>query len=89
VMPIARSLPDLVAVNWWGVLVPAGTPRPIIDKLNADLVKVLAMPDVKEKFAGLGVEPVSSTPEQFAAFIQTEAARYGKLIREANITAAQ
>jgi len=84
-----QGFPDLVAVNWWGVLVPAGTPRPIIDKLNADLVKVLALPDVKEKFAGLGVEPVSSTPEQFAAFIQTEAGRYGKLIKEANITAAQ
>jgi tripartite-type tricarboxylate transporter receptor subunit TctC len=84
-----QGFPDLVAVNWWGVLVPAGTPKPIIDKLNADLVKVLALPDVKEKFAGLGVEPMSSTPEQFAAFIQTEAARYGKLIKDANITAAQ
>jgi tripartite-type tricarboxylate transporter receptor subunit TctC len=84
-----QGFPELVAVNWWGVLVPAGTPKAIIDKLNADLVKVLAMPDVKEKFAGLGVEPVSSTPEQFAAFIQTEAARYGKLIKEANIRAEQ
>jgi tripartite-type tricarboxylate transporter receptor subunit TctC len=80
-----QGYPDLVAVNWWGVLVPAGTPRPIVDKLNADLAKVLAMPDVKEKFAGLGVEPVSSTPEQFGAYIQSEAAKYGKLIKEANI----
>jgi tripartite-type tricarboxylate transporter receptor subunit TctC len=76
---------ELVAVNWWGVLVPKGTPKPIIDKLNADLVKVLAMPDVKEKFAALGVEPQSSTPEQFSAYIKSEAEKYGKLIKEANI----
>jgi tripartite-type tricarboxylate transporter receptor subunit TctC len=80
-----QGFPDLVAVNWWGVLVPAGTPKPIVDKLNADLVKVLAMPDVKEKFAALGVEPVSSTPEQFGAYIRSEAARYGKLIQDAGI----
>jgi tripartite-type tricarboxylate transporter receptor subunit TctC len=80
-----QGFPELVAVNWWGVLVPTGTPKPIIDKLNADLAKVLAMPDVKEKFAALGVEPVSSTPEQFSAYIQSESAKYGKLIKEAGI----
>lgn len=80
-----QGFPELVAVNWWGVLVPAGTPKPIVDKLNADLVKVLAMPDVKEKFAALGVEPVSSTPEQFGAYIRSEAAKYGKLIQDAGI----
>jgi tripartite-type tricarboxylate transporter receptor subunit TctC len=80
-----QGFPDLVAVNWWGVLVPAGTPKPIVDKLQADLVKVLAMPDVREKFAALGVEPMSSTPEQMSRFVQAEVDRYGKLIREANI----
>jgi len=76
---------ELVAVNWWGVLVPTGTPRPIVEKLNADLVKVLAGADLKEKYAQLGVEPVSSTPEFFGQFIQTEAARYAKVIKDANI----
>ena len=76
---------ELVAVNWWGVLVPTGTPRPIVEKLNADLVKVLADADLKEKYAQLGVEPVSSTPEFFGQFIQTEAARYAKVIKDANI----
>jgi tripartite-type tricarboxylate transporter receptor subunit TctC len=80
-----QGYPELVAVNWWGVLVPTGTPRPLVEKLNADLVKVLALPDLKERYAQLGVEPVSSTPEFFGQFIQTEAARYGKLIKDANI----
>jgi tripartite-type tricarboxylate transporter receptor subunit TctC len=82
-----QGFPDLVAVNWWGVLVPAGTPRPIVDKLNADLVKVLADPDLKKKYADLGVEPMSSTPEYFGDFIRIESARYAKVIKDAGITA--
>jgi tripartite-type tricarboxylate transporter receptor subunit TctC len=82
-----QGFADLVAVNWWGVLVPAGTPRPIVDKLNADLVKVLADPDLKKKYADLGVEPMSSTPEFFGDFIRTESARYAKVIKDAGITA--
>jgi tripartite-type tricarboxylate transporter receptor subunit TctC len=77
--------PGLVAVNWWGVLYPAGTPRPIVDKLHADTVKVLADPDTKKRFADLGVEAVSSTPAEFSAFIRSETDRYAKLIKEANI----
>ena len=82
-----QGFPDLVAVNWWGILVPTGTPRPIIDKLNNDLVKVLADPDLKTRYAQLGVEPVSSTPEFFGEFIKAEAERYAKLIKDAGITA--
>ena len=80
-----KDAPGLVAVNWWGVLFPAGTPRPIVQKLNADTVKALADADVKKRFADLGVEAVSSTPEQFAAFIKDEMGKYAKLIKEANI----
>src|SRR5713226_2536932 len=83
--PCQAAAPGLVAVNWWGVLMPAGTPRSIVAKLNGDTVKALADPDVKKKFADLGVEAVSSTPEQFAAFIRAEMDKYGKLIKEANI----
>jgi tripartite-type tricarboxylate transporter receptor subunit TctC len=84
---IEAGLPGLVAVNWWGVLLPAGTPRSIADKFRADLVKVMQDPDVKEKFATLGVDAVSGTPEQFAAYIKSETAKYAKLIKEANIQA--
>ena len=82
-----QGFPDLVAVNWWGVLVPAGTPRPVVEKLNADLVKVLADPDLKKRYADLGVEPVSSTPEFFGEFVRTEQARYAKVIKDAGIKA--
>jgi tripartite-type tricarboxylate transporter receptor subunit TctC len=80
-----EAAPGLVAVNWWGVLLPAGSPKTIVDKLNADTVKALADPDVKKRFADLGVEAVSSTPAEFAAFIKNEMAKYEKLIKEANI----
>jgi tripartite-type tricarboxylate transporter receptor subunit TctC len=83
--PCRDAASGLVAVNWWGVLYPAGTPRAIVAKLNADTVKALADPDVKKRFADLGVEAVSSTPEQFASFIKSEMDKYSKLIKEANI----
>src|SRR5205809_759160 len=83
--PCQAAAPGLVAVNWLGVLMPAGTPRSLVATLNGDRVKALPDPDVKKKFADLGVEAVSSTPEQFAAFIRTEMDKYGRLIKEANI----
>ena len=83
--PCQDGARGLVAVNWWGVLYPAGTPRPIVDKLHADTVKVLADPDTKKRFADLGVETKSSTPAEFSAFIKAETSKYEKLIKEANI----
>jgi len=79
------TVPSLVAVNWWGVLMPAGTPRAIADKFHADVVKTMQDPVVKGKFADLGVEAVSSTPQQFASFIKAEMEKYAKLIKEAGI----
>jgi tripartite-type tricarboxylate transporter receptor subunit TctC len=79
------AAPGLVAVNWWGVLFPAGTPRPIVDKLHQDTVTALADADVKKRFADLGVEAVSSSPAEFAAFIRKESDKYARLIKEANI----
>jgi tripartite-type tricarboxylate transporter receptor subunit TctC len=75
----------LVAVNWWGVLYPAGTPKNVVDKLHADTVKVLADADTKKRFADLGVETKASTPAEFSAFIKAETDKYAKLIKEANI----
>jgi tripartite-type tricarboxylate transporter receptor subunit TctC len=83
--PCQQAAAGLVALNWWGVLFPAGTPRPLVTKLNADTVKALGDPDVKKKFADLGVVAVSSTPEEFGAFIKAEVEKYGKLIKDANI----
>ncbi len=83
--PCAESVPGLVAVNWWGVFMPAGTPKAITDKFHIDLVKVMQDADVKKKFAGMGVEAIYSSPEQFSAFIKSETAKYAKLIKEAGI----
>ena len=79
------TVPGLVAVNWWGVLLPAGTPKAIVDKYHADMVKAMQDAVVRSKFADLGVEAVSSTPEQFSVFIRAETEKYAKLIKEANI----
>jgi tripartite-type tricarboxylate transporter receptor subunit TctC len=87
--PCSKDVPGLVALNWWGVLLPAGTPKPIVTKLHADTVKALADPEVKRKFADLGVVAVSSTPEEFGRFIKAEMDKYGKLIKEANIKVTQ
>ena len=91
--PFTPELPTLAeegikgfaASNWWGILFPTGTPRPIIDKVAADLAKVMARQDVKDRLGELGVEAISSTPEQFGEFMAKETARWGKLIKEANI----
>jgi tripartite-type tricarboxylate transporter receptor subunit TctC len=83
--PCAEAVPGLVAVNWWGVYMPAGTPKPITDKFHADLVTAMKDEDVKRKFADLGVEAVYSTPEQLVAFMKSETAKYAKLIKEAGI----
>jgi tripartite-type tricarboxylate transporter receptor subunit TctC len=83
--PCAEAVPGLVAVNWWGVFMPTGTPKAITEKFHADLVKAMQDAEVKRKFADLGVEAVYSTPEQFVAFIKSEMAKYAKLIKEAGI----
>jgi tripartite-type tricarboxylate transporter receptor subunit TctC len=83
--PCAESVPGLVAVNWWGVFMPAGTPKAITEKFHADLVKAIQDAEVKKKFADLGVEAVYSTPGEFVAFMKSETAKYAKLIKEAGI----
>jgi tripartite-type tricarboxylate transporter receptor subunit TctC len=70
---------------WYGMLAPAATPREIIARLNGELGKALAAADLKERLATAGIEPVTGTPEQFAAFIKSETARYASVIRDAGI----
>ena len=77
--------PGQEAETMQGVLVPAGTPREIIDRLNGEIVRIVALPDVKQRLAALGFEPVANTPEEFAAYIRSEGDKWAKVIREANI----
>jgi tripartite-type tricarboxylate transporter receptor subunit TctC len=81
------GLQGLVAVNWWGVFLPAGTPKAIVDRYNEALSKVMVNPDLKERFGGLGVEAMASSPEEFRAFLASEKAKYSKLIADNNIKA--
>jgi len=68
-----------------GLLAPAGTPREIVDRLQREIAKIVAQPDTKEKLAAMGFDPVANTPEQFAAYINAEIIRWGKVVREANL----
>lgn len=81
------GLPGLVAVNWYAILVPAGTPRPIVERLNAESVKAMSTQEMRERFTKLGGEIHTGTPEQTAEFLRTEHARWSKVIREADIKA--
>jgi tripartite-type tricarboxylate transporter receptor subunit TctC len=81
------GLAGLVAENWWGVFLPAGTPKAIVDSYQAALVKIMADPDLKERFAALGVEPQASTQDEFRAFLAAETAKYAKLIADNGIKA--
>jgi len=85
---IAESgVPGYEATSWNGMFAPAKTPRAIIEKLHAEVVKALHSPDVREKLVAMGSDPVGSMPEQFHSFIKQEHARWGKVIRENNIRA--
>ena len=76
------GVPGYEATSWFGMFAPAGTPVPVLAKLNAAIVKVLAQPDVKKKINEQGAEVYSETPEQFAAFIQAESVKWGKVVKE-------
>ena len=77
---------DLPADIVNGFVFPTGTPKPLVDFLHREVVKVMAMPDVKEKLASMGFDPVGSTPDEFTARIRSEIPRWGKVIRDANIS---
>lgn len=81
------GFPGMEAENWFGVLVPAGTPSDIVTLLNREIVNVIALPDMKERLAALGFEAVGSTPKEFADQIALELDKWGKVIRLANIRA--
>jgi tripartite-type tricarboxylate transporter receptor subunit TctC len=78
---IADSLPGFNGNTWLGLVAPAGTPREIVAKLSTETHKALNAPDVKERLLAQGVEPVGSTPEQFAAHIESEMARYAAVVK--------
>ena len=83
---IAESgVPGYNSGAWFGLVAPAGMPKPIVDKLATETQRILKLPDVSERLSGLGAEPVGDRPEQFAAHIESEIAKWAKVIKEAHV----
>ena len=81
------GLRDFEVTTWYGILAPAGTPRPIVTRLNAEIVRVMHTPEVKERLAAMATDPVTSTPEEFADYIKREIAKWGEVVRKAGLKA--
>lgn len=85
---IAESgIPGFEVITWFGILVPAATPKNIINKLNGEVVQLLAQPKVKDQLVTMGFEVVPNTPEEYAAFLKQEHARWGKVVRDLGLKA--
>ena len=84
---VEAGVADFEIMSWFGLLAPAGTPAPILARLNAEVIKVLARDDVKSTLGATGLTVASSSPEQFAAHIRSEIARFTRIARTANIKA--
>ncbi len=85
---VAESgLPGYAAVAWYGVLAPAATPREIVMRLNAEIVRALNLPEVRQLLLAQGAEPVSDTPEQFAAILKADIAKWGEVVRKSGAKA--
>ena len=82
---LASTYPGFEADNWYAMFITAGTPKDIVAKLNAEIVKVLKAPDMREAISKDGAEPVGSTPEELSAYVRREIDKYAKVIKAANI----
>jgi tripartite-type tricarboxylate transporter receptor subunit TctC len=82
---IAETLPGYEAIQWYGILAPAGTSRDIVAKLQAEIVRILVLPEVKDRLAADGADAVGSRPDEFAAYIRAELAKWGKVVKTGGI----
>ncbi|MGH8616059.1 MAG: Bug family tripartite tricarboxylate transporter substrate binding protein [Burkholderiales bacterium] len=83
---VAETYPGFEVTVWQGFGAPAGTPRAVINRLNAELVKVMTMPDVRERLVNLGADPLSTTPQEFAAHIAREKDKWASVVKTSGIT---
>ena len=81
------GLPKFEVTTWYGILAPAGTPRPIVARLNAEIVRIMHVPEMKDRLASMATDPVTSTPEEFAAYIKEEIEKWGGVVRQAGLKA--
>lgn len=87
IVPVAETVPGFEINGWYGLVAPLGTPADIVTQIHAALAKGLRSPAVVEKLAGMGVEPVASTPAEYAAFLKAQTPKWRKLLQDANIKA--
>ena len=81
------GLPGYEVSSWFGMFAPAGTPPAVIAKINADLRKVMALPEVRQQYAARGDEPFSGTPDQAASYLKAEIEKWNRLVKQANLKA--
>jgi tripartite-type tricarboxylate transporter receptor subunit TctC len=86
---IGETIPGYRAEAFQGMVAPAGVPKPIVDKLGAEVAHIVKLPDVTERFHQDGAEPVGSTPQEFTAFLKTETRKWTKVIKDAGIKPEQ
>jgi tripartite-type tricarboxylate transporter receptor subunit TctC len=84
---VAESLPGFEATTWFAMFAPAGTPKAVIDRLNAEAVRIFKLPDVQERLQKLGLEPVLSSPEELARYQATEIVKWTKVVKESGASA--
>jgi tripartite-type tricarboxylate transporter receptor subunit TctC len=79
------GVPGYEVTSWQGVFAPAGTPPAIVSRLNTEIVKILNMPDVRERMEQMGIDPVANTSEEFAAFQKAEITKWAKVVKDGNL----
>jgi tripartite-type tricarboxylate transporter receptor subunit TctC len=83
-----QGMPEFDVRSWYGLLAPAGTPKAIIQKISTDVQEILAQTEIKDKFAALELDPMPSSPEQFQLYLRTETEKFSRVVKAANIKAA-
>src|SRR5262245_27957575 len=86
---VEAGLKGFEVTTWYGLLAPSAAPRAVVDKLNAEMAKILAMPDIREKLSSQGMDPLVSTPDQFAALIKSDLVKFARIIKAGNIKLEQ
>ena len=82
---IEAGIPGYSASNWYGMAAPAKTPRPVVMRLNEEIRATMASPDLAERFIALGLEPATSSPEEFSAFVKSEVDKWAKVVKASGL----
>jgi len=83
---VAETLPGFLTGSWQGLLAPAGTPKPVVDKLHAEVQRIVALPDIKERLTTLGAEPLAMSPDQFGQWLKLEMTTMAKVVKDGQVT---